>query len=361
MKAGRGRGLLVWATLSASSVVAAAAGPSGNVAPLPSIKSFFRNADVADVRLSPSGTWLAMIVGGEKTRKALAVVDVAGQKPPAIVALFSDADIRSFRWVDDERLIFNLIDVESGGGDQRFGPGLYSVHRDATEMRQLIKSRREFFRAAPGLSHHEALEWNHALLGVPNDGGHEVLIGQYVFSRRGELEAVNALRLDVDTGRTRSLAVGSPASSSSWLFDPKGEPRAVVAVHEGVAKTYWRAPGQDGWRLIATDPEQSRAFSPYYADGSGNLFVSTGSSRDGEELKRFDFASGKPEREAIVSTPGFDLDLRIVTSADGMAIDGQRMHGRPWERCAPTSIRAARPRSISIASRRAMGSTCRCG
>ena len=266
-----------------------------------------------------------MIVSGEKARKALAVVDIAGKSLPTVVALFSDADIRSFRWVGNDRLVFNLIDVQSGGGDQRFGPGLYSVHRDGTAMRQLIKSKREFVRAAVGPSHHETLEWNYALLTVPDDGGHEVIIGQYVYDRLLDLQAVNAMRLDVDTGRTRSLAAGSPANSRDWWFDPQGEPRAIVAVHQGVAKTYWRAPGQDEWRLIATDPDQNRVFSPYFVDGSGALLVSTGNGRDGEALKRYDFASGKPEKDPIVSTPGFDLNVRIITNAEGTTISGLRI------------------------------------
>jgi hypothetical protein len=144
---------------------------------LPSIKSFFRNSDVADVRLSPSGKWLAMIVGGDATQNALAVVDVDSKNQPAIVANFSDANIRSFRWVGDDRLVFNLFDGRSGGGDQHFGPGLYAVHRDGSQIRQLVKSKREFIRNV-GTIRHETLEWNHWLLDVPRDDSHDVIIGE---------------------------------------------------------------------------------------------------------------------------------------------------------------------------------------
>ena len=292
---------------------------------LPSIKSFFRNADVADIRLSPSGEWLAMIVGGEATRNALAVVDIDNKNPPAIVANFSDADIRSFRWVGDDRLVFNLFDGQSGGGDQAFGPGLYSIRRDGSAMRQLIKTKREFFRNL-SISRRETLESNHELLYVPRDDSHEVIIGQYVLNQAYDVQAVNALRLDIDTGRTRSLAVGSPAYSREWLFDPKGEPRVVVAVHEGVAKTYWRALDQDAWTLIATDPALERSFSPYFVDGAGHLFVVTGNGSDGSRaLKRFDFASGKPERDPLVVTPGFDVSGSMILDASGTTVMGLRV------------------------------------
>ena len=292
---------------------------------LQSIESFFRNADVADVRLSPSGEWLAMIVNSKSARNALAVVDVDNKNPPTIVANFSDADIRSFRWVGDDRLVFNLIDSQSGGGDQRFGPGLYSMHRDGSAIRQLIKAKRDFIRNQTTIRH-ESLDWNHELLYVPQDDGHEVIIGAYVMDHANDVQAVNALRLDVDTGITRSLAVGSPAHSKKWLFDPQGEPRAVVAEHEGVAKTYWRAPNQDSWALIATSSAFEPVFSPYFVDGAGHLFVVTGSGKDSSgTLKRFDFATGKPETDSLVVSPGFDLSGPVILDASGTRVMGLRV------------------------------------
>ena len=266
-----------------------------------------------------------MIVGGEARRNALVVVDIDNKTPPTIVANFSDADIRSFRWVGDDRLVFNLFDRQSAGGDQSFGPGLYSIHRDGSEMHQLIKTKREFVRNL-GPSRHETLEWNHELLAVPRDDSHEVIIGEFVLNQTNDVQAVNALRLDIDTGRTRSLAVGSPAHSRQWLFDPIGEPRVVVTEHEGVAKTYWRAPDQDAWTLIATDPALDRSFSPYFVDGAGHLFVVTGAGSDGcRVLKRFNFAAGKPDADPLVVTPGFDVSGSMILNAGGTAVIGLRV------------------------------------
>ncbi|MFC5496933.1 alpha/beta hydrolase family protein [Caenimonas terrae] len=315
----------LWMVLASSLLAPPAGAAAANGLQLPSIKSFFRNPDVADIRMSPSGQWLAMIVRGQATRNALAVVDIDNKTPPAIVANFSDADIRSVRWVGDDRLVFNLLDGERGGGDQAFGPGLYSIHRDGSDLRQLIKSKREFVRQA-GTIRRETLEWNHELLAVPRDDSPEVIIGEYDLNYAYEVQAVKALRLDIDTGRTHSLAVGSPAYSREWLFDPKGEPRVVVAEHEGVARTYWRAPGQDAWALIATDPAQQRSFSPYFVDGAGNLFVSAGHGKDRSgALKRFNFATGKPDGDPLVVTPGFDVSGPMILDASGTNVVGLRI------------------------------------
>ena len=293
-------------------------------ATLPRPEIFFRNSDVSDVRLSPSGEWLAMAVGGEKGRRALAVVDAGLEKAPTIIASFADADIRSFRWVGDDRLVFNLIDQQSGGGEQSFGPGLYSVHRDGSETRLLIKTRREFLRN-PLPTRRETLEANHALLEVPRDGSHEVIISEIVYDLAFDVREVNPLRLDVDTGRTRSIAVGSPAYSRQWLFDPAGEPRAIIAEHEGVDTIYWRAPGQEAWAAIASGPAEHIPFTPAFADRNGNLYVLAETGPDAvRALKRFDFASGKPQDPPLTRSPGFDFRGAFLLDSGG-ALRGLRL------------------------------------
>ena len=126
-RAGRHRRSAVAALLAAGVllVVSAAARVQAAAAAEPArAHSFFRNADVGAMQLSPSGAWLAFTIGGGTTRVALAVVDIEHKSPPVIAASAPDADIRSFRWVTDERLVFNVVDLQSGGRDQTFGPGL---------------------------------------------------------------------------------------------------------------------------------------------------------------------------------------------------------------------------------------------
>ena len=86
-------------------------------------KVFFRHPDLGAVQLSPSGRWLAAAIRGKDERVALAVIDLDGKSAPAIVASYSDADVRSFNWVNDERLVYNIIDFQSGGRTNDSDPG----------------------------------------------------------------------------------------------------------------------------------------------------------------------------------------------------------------------------------------------
>src|SRR5262249_7279512 len=132
----------------------------------------------------------------------------------------------------------------------------------------------------------------------------------------GEFDAVIPLRLDVTTGRTRALSLARPEHVRQWIFDAKGEARVAVATFEGVTSIHWRAPGQDAWKQIATGPSLQQRFQPRCVDDTGRLFVLANVGGEGTAaLKLFDFATGAPEPQPIVSTPGFDFSGGLVLDA----------------------------------------------
>jgi dipeptidyl aminopeptidase/acylaminoacyl peptidase len=282
--------------------------------PVP-VETFFRHADTYGAQLSPSGRRLAIATGAGGSRVALAVADLQDNGNTKLAARFDDLDIRDFQWVNEDTLVFRVIDLTSGGGDQRFAPGLFSVKADGSDLRQLVKLRREFVVRQRIVR--EPLEWNHDLLAVPGGGGNEVIVGRIVFDGAGDRVAVYPLRLDVTTQRTRSIAGNAPDHAVGWLFDPRGEPRVVVAQHEGRTGIHWRAPGQDGWKQIASFGTLDMAFAPRFVDSRGQLLVTAAEGPGGHRvLKRFDFAAGRPEPDALVDTPGFDFQGQPVAAGD---------------------------------------------
>jgi hypothetical protein len=117
---------------------AALALPAHAQEPIP-VATFVANRDVADAKLSPSGKYVALAVVNKAGRKVLAVYDVDLAKPPVVVAASSIADIQAFEWVNDEWLVYNVVDLQSPLRGQDFGPGLFSVRRDGSQARHLIR------------------------------------------------------------------------------------------------------------------------------------------------------------------------------------------------------------------------------
>ena len=287
------------------------------------IRAFVRHPDILAVQLSPSGRWLALTTGSEGKRIALAVVDLEGKEAINVVANFSDVDVRSFRWVNDDRLVFNTIDFAVGAGEQRFGPGLYSVRRDGSEQRQLIRGEGYLLREARAAVGREPLAWNHELLAVPRDGGNEVIVGSYQLNAQYEVQGVNALRLDITTGRTVSLAGARPDHAVRWWFDTLGNPRVIATLYQGESAYWWKGEADAPWRQLAAFPADSAPYWPVFIDAKGTLYVSQPTGERGiAELKRYDFAAGRPEAQAIVSTPGFDFAGRLITDSEGGRVFG---------------------------------------
>lgn len=281
------------------------------------VATFFANAEISDVRLSPSGRYLALSVPASTGRRALAVVDTGAEKPPVIVASSTRADVGSFEWVNDERLVYWIVDLKVAAYDQVFGPNLYSVKRDGSEAR---------FSLGSDLLH------GVALLKMLRDGSDDVIVGEYLFGANHELLSVVPKRLDVTTGRARSLAFGAPPNAFGWVFDAKGEARALVTRNHGVSEVFWRD-GAETWRSLMKAPSLSMPWVPLAVDGAGHLYVVARGADSTRVLTRFDVANGKLDPEPIVSTPGFDgFDTLVFDDSE------QRVIGVQIDTDAETSV-----------------------
>ncbi|WP_418320825.1 alpha/beta hydrolase family protein [Piscinibacter sakaiensis] len=292
---------------------------------LPDARLFFATPDFEQIALSPSGRYLAFTSARGSPRVSLIVIDLQSDKPPVVPARFADADIGDVRWVNDEMLVFDIDDRNRGGGDQRWWPGLYSVHRDGSGLRLLVDIDMRFVVQRPAAAH-QPLPANHRLLHVPRGDGREVIVGEWQFSRTGEASAVIAKRLDVVSGRSRSLSFGAPENVMSWWFDADGQPRLVATRNGKAAAYHWRDAADKPWRLLAEFDALLAPWMPRQIDADGNLYVTVASGADGaHELRRFDFATGKPQPEALVKTPGFDFSGQIVSETPGSRALGVRV------------------------------------
>jgi len=171
----------------------------------------------------------------------------------------------------------------------------------------------------------EPLQWNHELLAIPDENGDEVIVGEFRFDGRGDLQSFAAKRLDVTNGKASTLSVGAPPNAVRWLFDPKGETRVVETHKGGIVTIYWRAPGRDDWAELAHFDHLSWAFTPRYVDADGNFFVTSGQGSGGTSVfKRFDFKAGRPEANVLASASGFDFSGSLIIDRDSGAALGVR-------------------------------------
>ena len=310
-------------------------------APPPGAETFFRRPAVIDAQLSPSGKRLAFSAAfGPQGRVGVFVLDLqTSELKPTRAAQFSDADVGSFSWVDDERIVYNVLDLQAGGAeDDRTGPGLFAVNFDGSEPLQLIEreGRPVISEAGSILSNRtRTLPWNHTVLQVPQAGedargarADEIIVGEF----RGwgkDLESITPLWLNTRTGATRRFdAPGRPLGVVRWWFTQQGEPRLVLTREKDRLVYHWFAPEGAGgrrWKPISEGTLLDTPPPPAWV-GANELYVQVPMGPGGEHaVVPFDFAKGAPAEQALVRAPGFDFAGGFISSRDGRLL-GVRIH-----------------------------------
>ncbi|MFO1253328.1 MAG: hypothetical protein U1E77_19860 [Inhella sp.] len=323
-------------TLAAGALALACALPSlaGTPEP-PAAELFFKPPAVREQRLSPSGRRLA-ISTEVRGRVGLFVIDLqATDFQPSRAALFQDADIREFNWVDDERLIFSVVDLQAGlGEDYRVAPGLFAARFDGKELRTLVERHgRGFVTTGERVN---TLPWNHQLLLVPAAAedaagarADEVVVGELDFDGK-DLRIVTPRWLNTRTGRVRDMdLIGTPPGVLQWWFTPQGQPRAALSRHQGKDRLHWfHAPkeGEPGrWQQLVEAPIYKLPYHPAWVGQGQQLYVTHQGGPAGETLvAAFDFTRLAPAK-TLVDAPGFDFRGELLGDAQGARLLGIRI------------------------------------
>jgi dienelactone hydrolase len=286
--------------------------PAGAQEPIP-VATFVANRDVADAKLSPSGKHVALAIVNKSGRTVLAVYDVDLAKPPVVVVASAIADIRTFEWVNDDWLVYNVIDLQSPLRNQDFGPGLFSVRRDGSGERALIRVFWNEFTTGTTIAS-TLLDPTHFFIRTIRDGSNDVIVGQIQFNTRREVLSITPKRLDVSTGRAASAVPRYPEHSVGWVFDGKGVARVARTRHEGWIETFWRDHESAPWRSIQREKQLVQSWSPLAVDSAGRLYAAARSPSGNDVITTFDVAAGKLDPQPLVAAPGFDVDNGLLFS-----------------------------------------------
>ncbi|OYU97963.1 MAG: hypothetical protein CFE45_18320, partial [Burkholderiales bacterium PBB5] len=216
-----------------------------------SVQSFFRTPVLNQVRLSPSGRWLAALVTKPGERTKLLGMDVDSQVPAQIVAAYTKYDVSDPAWVNDDLLVFAVDDDTDRSREANWkGRGLVSVQRNGDGQRVLIKREWETEFPATGVA---PLEANHRFAAMGAPGTDEVIVAERQYDAKGELRNMRLLALNARTGVRRSLLDDAPPNITSWWFDHKGEARMAASEQDGQSIIFWRETPPASWKELVRD------------------------------------------------------------------------------------------------------------
>jgi hypothetical protein len=275
------------------------------------VVDFFRTPRVDRPALSPGGRYLAAAVSVDGGRLQLAVFDVENPGQSKVVAGFLDADVDGLWWLNDERIVFNAIDRDSGMIFRPTAPGLWAVNRDGSGFRQLISAARSPGRAfggRPSAIADRSLPPEWRLHSVPGDGSNDVLVLGLPLTSSAEAVGVKLARLDTTTGLTRSLSDGAPDYVTRWVVDRQGRPAAVTTLHEGRFRAYLKSAADTGWdKWQDAEAIGGIYVIPYWIGFDGKLLVLGRRVDDTWALHEVDAKTRKIDPEPMISLKGYEF------------------------------------------------------
>jgi dipeptidyl aminopeptidase/acylaminoacyl peptidase len=282
----------------------------------PALRDFFRLPALTGLAYSPDGKFIAGLrdVGG---RSNITVVDLSTRRA-LIVTQFKDSDVARVRWVNNQRLLFSMIDRQGGRG-ARLAGGLLAINRDASDFRQLAERRfiTEGERLLPPSTTFEAR------VREKGEFTDDVIVSVYSMMGYGRFTS-NLYRLNTVTGRSSLISLGGPPDSIEWVVDRNNVVRASVSIRDDMIRVHLRDNEQSPWRMIFEfrDREVNKSVSPVAFDKAGRLYVSAYAGNDNAAIYRYDNAAGRLEAEPIAAVKGFDLSGGLRFDADGERLLG---------------------------------------
>lgn len=275
--------------------------------------TYFGRDQMNGAALSPDGKRLAMRVVAEHGRATLTVLDLATLKP-SLVYSSDGADVADFYWVNDERLVFRLWDAETPDADQNAGPGLFAADHDGGRYKQLVA--RQWVWARNGSEPERFLPPHTQLLhGNMQRQGDEVFVFRLDDDTGNTASHFSLMRLNTVTGHATD--VQTLPGSEGWWLDAQGEVRVCWVRKDTRASLRWLDPANKQWKTLTEfDVFGDAALSMREVGADGRLYLSAYRGGDRKALWSLDPATGEFSRQALASSPRFDVDAHLVQRQD---------------------------------------------
>ena len=278
---------------------------------------FFHTEHMTGAALSPDGQTLAMTMIAPDTGRIRLVAMNLATKKLTLLAAYDDTDVRTFHWINDHRLVFDLVDLQEPVGEHRFAFGLYAVNSDGSVLRQLVNRQWDSW-IRNGEDQQVLPWWTHYLRPV-GDGSDDVYIET---AQEGDGKSYDYVKLErLETIRGKVKSIDTPVHSFEWVFDSRGVLRVATVLKDNHRILMARDPATDTWSELGDFARfyDGKAFHPQFIDADGTLYVTAANGGDTQAVWTYDLGRHKMADKPFLVSPRYDLDPRYLVSHGKLA------------------------------------------
>lgn len=288
------------------------------------ITPFIRKADFGDVKISPSGEYIAATVPLENTT-ALAVVriadgEVTGGGTPGRFRHVSD-----MWWANDDRLLFStaqkmgMLDMPLPTGD------IYTLRATSHSAEVLVGQSVNAQTVGSRISGKRAeMVWALMVDTLPHSD-HEAIISVSGFS---DDPYARAERMNVATGR-RVPITQAPVRNGRYVTDTTGAVRAAYGQNIDLSiKTFVRPEDGAPWTLLNDEASSGASLLPIgFSADNRTLYLLAERSSGTSRIEAHDMASG--QRTVVLADDKAEPDIILYDQATSVPIGVRYMDGKP--------------------------------
>ena len=275
------------------------------------IADFIKHEKFRDVKISPTGEYLAASIMTSEDTGGLVILRRSDNKTMGTMKLRGRTFVLDFNWVNDERVVLSVAEREGSVSPPRGTGEIYATNFDGEKQMLLVGGRQES-KLTSNLSKRN-FEGASFVDDLRDDDKH-VLVEVYTV---GSVDGVfpTLEKLDVYTG-SRQLVARAPVLNAQFLSDRKGQVRFAWGESvDNMAKLYYRADDDAKWELINDEAQsglrmQARGFN---ADGS-KAYIDSEEAEGPNSLYLWDVTSH--ERKLLVRDDAVDPFRLFYTNDD---------------------------------------------
>lgn len=281
------------------------------------ISDFVKHPTYSEVKISPTGEYLAMTVDkGEQD--VLAVMRTKDLSLVKLNQLPDDKSVGQFYWVSPERLLFNSV-RKVGRYARPFGTGeWYGVNADGSQPRPLVFYGTRDVTQRGKQTGSESF----ALLDTLRDDDTNVVMSVN-YPRSSEDVGTEIVLLDTISGRRKSLA-RAPRGNCEIVLDAAKEPRYAICHdseneegdYDSHNELYVRE--ENGkWKLLNSSKSSGKMLSVVSASPDGTIYATQSDGNKPEAFGTIDKSSG--EFRSLFQDPVSD-PAGYIEASDGGTI-----------------------------------------
>ncbi len=305
------------ALASGLSFEARAAATTNAPADVIAVADFFKNSQLTQATLSPDGKHVALLVVDSNGRLMLAVtaVDVIA---PKVLVRYANADVGTFNWVNNQRLVYSLADRKVARSDEDAGPGLFAIDIDGGNQRQLIS--RHFSGERQVTRMLSVFHYFHSE--IHEKDTNDIYVVEVSAQDASRRTTYNLLRLNTRTGQT--ALISKPGEVVKWLVDKTGVPRIVLTYENSRLATYLKDDVSGKWRKLfdSGDAILGDGIEPELIGPDGRLYVTALEGKDLRALYRYNLEKNQIEAEPLIALDGYDYNGEMVFNKSNNKILG---------------------------------------